>query len=1077
MTIDDAVSSSAYCPGCQAPVAGDHVAACPGCGLGRASAGWPEDRRLGRTVAGGHYHVRRRLGSGGFGTVYLVETVVGSLKRALKVLHPEWAADPAVRQRFINEAIVLEQLNHPNIARCYAAGALDEAGGEPYLLLGFVDGVPLSSELTRDGAPVPLEPKRAVRLAKQIASGLVVVHANRVLHRDLKSQNVLVVDPGTSVERVKLVDFGIAGALGRDTETRVGTVGTPLCMAPEQLDLHETIDTRADLWQLGALLFEMLTGRPPYVPGSGGMAELLALHRQHADSGPDAGRFQPDLRAWPDLTRLVSRLLASDRGLRPASAAEVCEALARIEHQFSGGPAPDSALALLETLCAHPSERGWWAVCRHLATSDERDRLAAAAAPLLADWPEEWRRAPLAWWDVVKRGDAHPLWNLARRLDLSGLALDDAAAETTAANPALATITHLSLADNVLGPAAAAALARSSHLSALTALDLSHNRLGSDGVAHLAASPMLRRLARVNLAENGIGARGAAALAGGVVHPDSLDLSGNDLQTEGAAALAGAPWASSLRQLVLRDNAIGSDGLGALAVSRTLNALSRLDVSGNGIGPGGAAALALAPTHTGLRALELGRNALGLEGLQLLVASSRFSSLESLGLASNDIGAQGAMALASAPMARRLKRLDLSDNALGDAGLAALLGAPYLSGLRTLGMAQNGLTAAGVVLLGGAPPELADLDLSANAIGRPGAQALVATLPRLRLTTLSLADCDLDGAGLAAILAAAPALLTGLVVAGNPLTDDGARQLAATAPPVTLERLDVSRCGLGAEGWLTLAGWPVLSRLRWLTADSNGLGDARGPALAAATTRLSALECLRLRDNGLGAATCAALAASGWATRAVTLDLSLNELGDEGVGALLERGRWPALTELRLEQNAVGFGGAAALWSSPALPALVRAGLSRNAMAGLVDLHSLARRKVECLEDSFAKLTPRAADLAARFYARLFERYPSVKPLFAHTSMRRQQQHLVAALTLVIDNLRSPEQSEPHLRALGERHGGYGAFPSHYPAVTGVLVDTIREMLGTDWNDEIESAWHDGLDAVAAAMMQGARGR
>ncbi|MEZ5292389.1 MAG: protein kinase [Vicinamibacterales bacterium] len=1076
MTIHDVVPGTAYCPGCQAPVAGDEIAVCPACGLGRGSAGWPEDRRLGRTVAGGHYHVRRRLGAGGFGTVYLVETVVGSLKRALKVLHPEWAADPAVRERFVNEAIVLEQLNHPNIARCYAAGALDEAGGEPYLLLEFVDGVPLSAELARGGTAAPLEPRRAVRLAKQIASGLVVVHANRVLHRDLKSQNVLVIDAGAPGERVKLVDFGIAGALGRDTETRVGALGTPLCMAPEQLDLHETIDTRADLWQLGALLFEMLTGRPPYVPEAGGLAELLALHRQHGQRGPDPGELRPELRAWPGLTQLVTRLLASDRGVRPASAAEVCEALARIEHQFVGGPAPDSALALLETLCAHPSERGWWAVCRHLATSDDRDRLAAAAAPLLADWPEAWRRAPLAWWDVVKRGDAHPLWSLARCLDLSGLALDDAAADVIAANVALSTITHLSLADNVLGPAAAAALARSPHLSGLSSLDLSHNRLGSDGAAHVAASPMLRRVARLNLAENGIGARGAAALAGGVVHPAWLDLSGNDLRAEGAAALAGAPWASALRHLALRDNAIGSDGLGALAVSRTLAGLSGLDVSGNGIGPGGAAALALATNHTGLRELELGRNTLGLEGLQLLVASSRFASLESLGLESNEIGAPGAMALASAPMARRLKRLDLSDNALGDAGLAALLGAPYLSGLRTLRMAQNGLSAAGVVLLGGAPPELADLDLSANAIGRAGAQALVATLPRLRLTALAVADCDLDGAALAAILAAAPAALTGLDIAGNPVKDDGASQLAATTSTLALERLDASRCGLGAEGWVTLAGWRAVGRVRALTADSNGIGDAHGAALAAAVTRLPALERLRLRDNGLGAATCAALAASGWAARAVTLDLALNELGDEGVGALLDRGRWPALNELCLEQNAVGFGGAAALWSSPALPSLVRAGLSRNALAGLVDLHSLARRKIECLEESFAKLTPRAADLAARFYARLFERYPSVKPLFAHTSMRRQQQHLVGALTLVIDHLRSPDQSEPHLRALGERHAGYGAFPSHYPAVTGVLVDTIREMLGADWNDEVESAWHEGLDAVAGAMMQGGRG-
>ncbi|MEZ5421044.1 MAG: serine/threonine-protein kinase [Vicinamibacterales bacterium] len=194
MTSNDVATSVSCCPACQASLPGD-PAACDRCGLARTSAGWPQDQRLGRTLAGGHYRVKRRLGAGGFGTVYLVETTVGSLRRALKVLHPELASDPAVRERFINEAIVLEQLNHPNIARCYAAGMLDENGGELYLLLEFVDGVPLAAELKGPDGPAPLDTLRAVRLAKQIASGLVVVHANQVLHRDLKPQNVLVVAP------------------------------------------------------------------------------------------------------------------------------------------------------------------------------------------------------------------------------------------------------------------------------------------------------------------------------------------------------------------------------------------------------------------------------------------------------------------------------------------------------------------------------------------------------------------------------------------------------------------------------------------------------------------------------------------------------------------------------------------------------------------------------------------------------------------------------------------------------------------------------------------------------------------
>lgn len=139
------------------------------------------DPQLGTLVAGGQYRVLQRLG--GFGTVYLVETVVGGLRRALKVLHREWVADEAAPRRFVNEALVLEPLNHPNIARCYAAGTLAE-GDAPYLLLEFVDGVSLASLLAApEGHLTPLPPLRAVRLAKQIASGLVAVHAQQVLHR------------------------------------------------------------------------------------------------------------------------------------------------------------------------------------------------------------------------------------------------------------------------------------------------------------------------------------------------------------------------------------------------------------------------------------------------------------------------------------------------------------------------------------------------------------------------------------------------------------------------------------------------------------------------------------------------------------------------------------------------------------------------------------------------------------------------------------------------------------------------------------------------------------------------------
>ena len=113
-----------FCKYCQATLDDENAGSCPECGGGKPDLGWSRDRRLGADIVGGQYHVLRRLGVGGFSTVYLVEMVVGKLRRALKVLHSEWAADEQIRERFVNEALVLEQLNHPNIARCYAVGTL-----------------------------------------------------------------------------------------------------------------------------------------------------------------------------------------------------------------------------------------------------------------------------------------------------------------------------------------------------------------------------------------------------------------------------------------------------------------------------------------------------------------------------------------------------------------------------------------------------------------------------------------------------------------------------------------------------------------------------------------------------------------------------------------------------------------------------------------------------------------------------------------------------------------------------------------------------------------------------------------
>jgi hemoglobin-like flavoprotein/Ran GTPase-activating protein (RanGAP) involved in mRNA processing and transport len=1024
------------------------------------------DARIGQLVAGQQYRVLRRIGAGGFGIVYEVETTVGALRRALKVLDARWVKDDEARARFINEALVLEEVHHPNVARCYAAGQLED--GSPYLLFELIEGVELGSLET------PLDPQRAVRLAKQIAAGIRAAHENGVLHRDLKPENILVLDAGTPREQVRVVDFGIAKLTDAGSTSTRTIVGTPEFMAPEQFLPGSVLDFRVDLWQLGATLFCMLTGRPPY-RGSrpGHLAAIAAQQQQYEDAGPAPSDVREALRKHPALDDLVRRLLASDPDRRPGSAAEVCEELARIEHALAPGAGKSGSEALLGALCATPSQTSWIALHGYLGAQGERTGgLVALASRLLGTWPDELRGAPCILWEASKRGTPHALWPLTRALDLSGRGLSDEDATALAANPALETLTRLDLSHNEIGNAGLAALAASPHLRSLVHLDLSHNRITSVGVEALCTGGSLGRVRSLRLAHNGIGARGAEALAGSALQLVELDLSGNDIGPGGAAALAAAPMGAALRVLALDQNGIGPDGVAALAVSQHLRCLRILRLTHNRIGPSGAAALALSEIVRTIEALHLAQNGLGREGLQLLLGSTALGSLEELDLSSNGLTPSGAMVLAGSPFARRLKRLTLSDDALGDAGIAALLGSPHLSGIRELTLSQNGITASGATLLADAPPQLECLDLSHNPLGDAGAEAAAAALARLRVTRLALTGCNIGADGLERLLATER--LTGLDVSSSPLGRRGIEAIARARGLGLLEHLSLSQGELGPEGTTALMASPHLGALRSLDLSSNGIGDVGVTAIVASAPRLSRLERLHLADNGLGPDAAEALSASSLANHLCHLDLAHNQLGDAGAEMLARGSGWHSLRQLSLRANAISLGGAAAMTTSGQLSTVESLDLADNALSNLVDVHSLSKRTVDLMESSFARISASGADVAERFYAELFQRFPAVKPLFAKTTIARQQRHLMASLTLVIDNLRNPDAVEKALLELGRRHVGYQVVPTHYYAVTSTLLDTLAATLGADWTDELEEAWHEGLQAVAAVMLRAA---
>ena len=205
---------------------------------------------------GGNYRIEREVGMGGMATVYLAQDLKHDRKVALKVLRPELTTAMGT-DRFPREIHIIAQLQHPHIVPLYDSG---ESGGFLYYVMPFVEGESLRARLARVG---PLPVNEAVRLLKEIADALSYAHERGIVHRDIKPDNVML-----SGRHAAVTDFGVAKAVSAsagDKLTTVGiAVGTPQYMAPEQAMAEETIDHRVDIYALGVLGYEMLTGRPAF---------------------------------------------------------------------------------------------------------------------------------------------------------------------------------------------------------------------------------------------------------------------------------------------------------------------------------------------------------------------------------------------------------------------------------------------------------------------------------------------------------------------------------------------------------------------------------------------------------------------------------------------------------------------------------------------------------------------------------------------------------------------------------------------------------------------------------------------
>ena len=275
----------------------------------------------GRILAG-RYAIETCVGEGAMGRVYRARHRRLGRSFALKVLFGEVAADAAMRRRFEREAEVASRLDHPHVVPTLDFGEIE--GGLVFLVMPYVAGSDLAAIIRREGA---LAPRRAVRLARQIAAGLGHAHERGVIHRDLKPTNILI-EPTSTGEHARILDFGLALGRGDAARTRLTTagivMGTPLYMAPEQAS-GQTLDARADLFGLGVTLYEMLAGLPPF---EGAPAEVA---RQYAasDIPPIAARV-PGALVPPAAESIARRLLAKRPEQRFESAQAVIDALGAI---------------------------------------------------------------------------------------------------------------------------------------------------------------------------------------------------------------------------------------------------------------------------------------------------------------------------------------------------------------------------------------------------------------------------------------------------------------------------------------------------------------------------------------------------------------------------------------------------------------------------------------------------------------------------------------------------------------------------------------------------------------------------
>ena len=330
-----------------------------------------ENSQVGKTI--GNYKVVQQIGEGGMGVVYLAEHPVIGRKVAIKLLHASFARDSETVARFFNEARAIHMIAHPNIVEILDFGQTSD--GQPYFIMEFLQGQSLADRILRG----PLPANDAVAIVTQICDALQAAHDKNIIHRDLKPHNVYLIG-AEAKPTVKILDFGVAKMTtgwntadsgGQSVKTRTGSLmGTPLYMSPEQCRGSGKLDHRTDIYSLAVILFEMISGHPPFV--AEGVGELFAKHM--LEPPPSLAEVAP--RTPPHVARAVMRALSKDLEDRFPTMKAFAEALNGRADVTTPGSA--RAVSQIKTMsAAHPTMTG--------RPAEEATTLSSAASALGVD--------------------------------------------------------------------------------------------------------------------------------------------------------------------------------------------------------------------------------------------------------------------------------------------------------------------------------------------------------------------------------------------------------------------------------------------------------------------------------------------------------------------------------------------------------------------------------------------------------------------------------------------------------------------------------------------------------------------